>query len=68
MDFKKNCLCEFGKYVEFRGDDMVTNNIKPRTHGEISLGPSGNVQEAHKVLCLETGLVIKRHVNTVVPV
>ena len=37
MDFKKNCQCEFGKYVEYRSDCVVTNDMKPRTHEVISL-------------------------------
>ena len=67
MDFKKHFLCEFGEYVESRGYYVVTNNMTPRTHGSISLEPSGNLQGTHKVSCLETGQVLKQRVDTVVP-
>ena len=67
MDFKKHCLCEFGEYVESRGDYVVANDMTPGTHEKIALGPSGNLQGTHKVFCLETGIVLKRRVNTVVP-
>ena len=65
MVFKKDFLCEFGKYVKSRGDYEVTNDVTPRTHEAISLGTSGNLQGTHKILCLETGLVLKQQVDTV---
>ena len=67
MDFKKHCLREFGKYVKSRGDFVVTNNMTPRKYEAIALVTSGNLQETHKVFCLETGLVLNQRVNTVVP-
>ena len=67
MDFKKHCLYESGEYVESRGDYVATKYMAPRTHKEISLGPSINLQVTHKAFCLETGLVLKQRVNTVVP-
>ena len=67
MDFKKHCLCEFGKYVESRDGYVMTNNMTPSTHEEIALGPSGNLQGEHKVFFLETGIVLKRRVNMVAP-
>ena len=42
--------------------------MTPRTHEEIDLGPSGNLQRTLKLFFLKTGLVLKRHVNTVVPI
>ena len=67
MDFKKNYQCELGKYVKSRGDYVVTDNMTPRKHESIDLGPSGNLQGTHKVFCLKTGLVLKLRINTVVP-
>ena len=46
---------------------MVTKKMTPMTHEAIALGTSGNLQGTHKVLFLETGLVLKLRVNTVVP-
>ena len=60
MDFKKHCLCEFSKYVEFKGDYVVTSDMTPRIHEAIVLGPVGNLQATQKVFCLETGLVLKK--------
>ena len=45
---------------------MVKNSTIPRTHEAISLGPSGNLQQTNKLLCLKTGLVLKQRVSTVV--
>ena len=67
MDFKKHCLCELGEYVKSRGDYVGRKGMKPRTHEAISLGPSGNLQVTHRVFCIETGIVLKRQVYTVVP-
>ena len=67
MDFKKHLQCELGEYAESRGDYAVTNGMTPRTHEAIALVTSGNLQETHKVFCLETGLVLNQRVNTVVP-
>ena len=66
MDLKKHCQREFGEYVESRGEYVMTNDMKLRKREAIALGPSSNLQETHKVLCLETGLVLKLRVNTVV--
>ena len=48
MDFKKHCIYEFGEYVKFKGDSVMTNNMTPRTHEEIALGPVLNLQGTHK--------------------
>ena len=68
MDFKKHCICEFGKYVKPRDDYVVTNNMTPWTREAIYMGPSVNLQLAHKVLCLETGIMLNQRVNKVVPI
>ena len=67
MVFKKDFLCEFGKYVKSRGDYEVTNDVTPRTHEAISLGRFINLQGTYKVLYIEKVLVLKRCVNTVAP-
>ena len=41
--------------------------MTPRKYEAIALVTSGNLQETHKVFCLETGLVLNQRVNTVVP-
>ena len=67
MDSKKDFLCEFGKYVESRGDYVMTKDMTPSRYESISLGPSYDLQGKIKVFCLITGLVLKLHINTVVP-
>ena len=59
MDFKKHCICEFGEYVESRGDYVVTNDMEPSKQESIALGPSGYLQMKHKIFFLETRLVLK---------
>ena len=49
MDFKKHCICEFGKYLESRGYYVLANYMTPRTHEEIALGTSDNLHGIHKV-------------------
>ena len=67
MDFKKHCICEFGKYVESWGNYVVKNDMTPRTHEAIAQGTSGIPQGTNILFCLETGIVLKRRINTVVP-
>ena len=38
----KHIKAGFGEYIEASTDEIVTNDMKGRTHGCISLGPSGN--------------------------
>ena len=45
---------------------MVTNDMTPRKHEAITLGPSNKLQGTQKLFFLETGLVLKRRVHTVV--
>ena len=39
----------------------------PRTHGEIALGTTGNLNRTYKLLCLKTGRIIKRRKWTEYP-
>ena len=38
----KHLKAGFGDYIEASTDEIITNDMKMRTHGCISLGPSGN--------------------------
>ena len=67
MDFRKHCQCEFIIYLKSRGDYVVTKNMTQRTHKAITLGPSGNLQGTHKLICFKTGLLLKWRINTAVP-
>ena len=61
------CNAGFGSYVQATTDAIVTNNQKPRTHGCIALGPSGNRQGSLKCFDLETGMVVIRRIVKVFP-
>ena len=42
FDFKKDCKALFGSYLEASTNEIVTNDMKSRTHNCIALGPSVN--------------------------
>ncbi len=67
-DFKRDFLLQFGSYVQVHEDDSITNTMKPRTTGAMSLGPSGNMQGAYKFLSLDTWKVIVRRSWTELPI
>ena len=53
-----------GDYIEASTDKIVTNDMKRRTHGCISLGPSRNWQGSQLCFDLETGrIVLHRNIN-----
>ena len=54
----KHIKAGFGDYIEASTDEIFTNDIKGRTHGCISLGPSGNWQGSQVCFDLETGRVV----------
>ena len=60
IDYKKDCQLKFGEYVQVHDEDMITNTMKERTLGAISLGPVGNAQGSYNFLSLKTWRVIKR--------
>ena len=60
MDYTKHCRSIFGAYIEASEYAVVTNNMKPRTHKRMILGPSGNIQGSTKCFDNLTGKVLKR--------
>ena len=42
FDFERDCKVQFGAYVQASNDAIITNTTKPRTHGCVALGTSGN--------------------------
>lgn len=67
-DYNKECKLGFGDYVQVYNEDEVTNTMRERTCGAISLGPSGNIQGSYNFLSLVTWKVIRRRSWTVVPI
>jgi hypothetical protein len=68
IEYKSMCRLPFGAYVQVHDDRQQTNTMEPRTTGAINLGPSGNIQGAHKFLSLSTGEVIVCRTWTELPV
>ncbi len=68
LEYKTVCQLPFGSYVQVHDEVSQTNTMEPRTTGAINLGPTGNVQGAHKFLSLVTGEVIIRCRWTELPV
>ena len=54
----KHIKAGFGDYIDASTDEIVMNDMKGRTHGCISLGPSGNWQGSQVCFDLETGRVV----------
>jgi hypothetical protein len=67
VDYSVDCKVQFGQYVQTHEDLEVTNTMKPRTIGAISLGPVGNIQGTYYFLSLTTWRVIKRRSWTPLP-
>ena len=63
----KHLKAGFGDYIEASTDKIITNDMKMRTHGCISLGPSGNWQGSQVCFDLETGRVVIRRNIEVLP-
>ena len=63
----KHINAGFGDYIEAPTDEIVTNNMKGRTHGCISLGPSVNWQGSQVCFDLETSRVVLRRNIKVLP-
>ena len=63
----KHINAGFGVYIEASTDEIVTNDMKGRTHGCISLGPSGKWQGSQVCFDLETGRVVLRRNIKVLP-
>ncbi len=56
------------KNVQVHDDLSVTNTMEPRTTGAINLGPTGNLQGAHRFFNLLTGKVMVHRKSTELPV
>ena len=67
LDYKKHCQLNFGSYVQVHEEPTPTNLPAARTIGEITLGPTGNLQGGYKFLNLQTGKKITRRNWTHLP-
>jgi hypothetical protein len=57
---EKHCRIPFGAYAQVHVDNTQKNNAMiSRTVGAISLGPTGNIQDAYKFMSLLIGRLIK---------
>ena len=67
LDFKKQCRCPFGAYINSHDDRSVTNLLVHRTQGAIYIGPTGNLQGSYALLSLRTGMNITQSQFTELP-
>ena len=63
----KHIKAGFGDYIEATTDNKVTNYMKGRTHGCVSLEPSGNWQGSQVCFDLKTGRVVLMQVIKILP-
>ena len=68
VNFKTECVAEFGAYVHAVGGVESKNTMAPRTTEGIYLRPSHQKNEGHLVLNLHTWKVISRPKVTVLPI
>ncbi len=67
LDYKKHCRVLPGTYCEVHDESSPSNMMVPRTHKDIALGLTGNLQGTVKFYCLNTGCMLKRHSFTALP-
>ena len=61
LSWKRHCNVPFGTYCEVHdGPINLSNNITPRFHEGIVVGPTRNVHGTYKFLFVDNGLIIKR--------
>jgi hypothetical protein len=67
LDYKKHLILQIGQYFKFNEEDNPCNNQLACTKGEISLGPSGNLQGGFKFMALNTRKKILHRSWDVIP-
>jgi hypothetical protein len=67
LDYKKHLSLQLRQYFQVREEDNPRNSQIARTKGEISLGPSGNLQGGFKFMDLNSGKKNVRHSWDVIP-
>jgi hypothetical protein len=67
LDYKKHLRLQLGQDCQVHEEDTPRNNLRPRTKGAISLGPSGNLQGEFKFMSQNTGKKIIRRSWDVIP-
>ena len=61
LSWKWHCKVPFGTYCEVHDKPDPSNDMTPRTHEGIAVGPpTENIQGTYKILCMNNGLIIKR--------
>ncbi len=68
MDYSTICKLPFGAYIQVYNDAQITNTMELRTTGGINLGPSGNIQGAHKFFSFTSGDILLCRKWTELPV
>ena len=58
--WKKHCHLVVGTYCEVHNKSDPSNTMTTRTHREIALGLTGNLNGTNKFFCLKTERILKR--------
>ena len=53
LTWKRHCKVTFGTYCEMHDKPDPSNDMTPRTHEEIVVGPTGNIQGTYKFFGVE---------------
>jgi hypothetical protein len=67
LDYNKHLSLQIGQYCQVHEEDNPRNSQLACTKGEMSLGPSGNLQGGFKFMALNTGKKIVRRSWDVIP-
>jgi hypothetical protein len=68
LDYSVICKIPFGAYAQVHVDLDIMNTMESRTTRAINLGPTGNIQGAHKFFSLKIGEIIVQRTWTELPV
>ena len=60
LNWKRHCQVPFGTYCEIHDEPDPSNDMTPRTHEGIAVGPTGNIQGIYTFFCVNNGLILKR--------
>ena len=59
MNWKRHCQVTFGTYCGVHDKPDPSNDMTPRTHEGIAVGPTGNIQGTYIFFWVNNGLILK---------
>ena len=60
LSWKRHYKVIFGTYCEVLDEPDPANDMTPRIHRGIAVGPTRNIQCTHKFFCVNTGPILMR--------